>query len=91
MMAEDLSAFFDPDEFAVQALLDGVAVLGNLNAASVVDEGDVTTIAPTFLLATSNATGAVGKQLVVGATTYKVRDAQLKGTGALTELLLARV
>jgi hypothetical protein len=92
--AEDLSVFFDTAGFADSAQLNGVAVTGVLDLAGQVEEADVVTVAPTFLLPTASATGATGKAFVCKGVTYTVRSAPLDPDhpdGALTRLVLARV
>jgi len=94
MFTEDLSVFLNADEFAYNATLDGVGITGILNLGGIVEEADTVTVAPTFLVPTASAAGAVGKTLVCNGISYKVRSAPLdpeSRDGAFTLLVLARV
>lgn len=84
MFIEDLSAFFNPAEFAQTATLAGVAVAG------IFDNGfDEQALAmgmaastPVFTLASAAVPAQViGLPLVIGAVTYQVVEAMPDGTG----------
>jgi len=92
-MTADLSVFLNTAEHADVATLNGVAVTGILDLASEVQESDVVTISPTFLLPTVDASAATDKTLVCRGVSYKVRSAPLdpeSRDGAFTRLVLAR-
>lgn len=92
--AEDLSLFFNEDEFAEPATLDSVAVTGILENDYAAVFG-MATREPMFTLAATDAASATqGSLLVVPASsinagTYRVRIAQFDGTG-LCRLLLEK-
>jgi hypothetical protein len=80
---EDLAPFFNTDDFAVDATLGGVAVRVIFDAAYSEPLGNmVEGTGPVATIATADAAGAVhGTNLVIGATTYKVRGIEPDGTG----------
>lgn len=81
-MVEDMAVFFNAAEFASNATLDGVAVVGILDQpyAQVLD--GIATTEPMFTLPTASAaTAAQGQLLEVNNTTYRVRSVQGDGTG----------
>ena len=92
MFPEDLLPFMNPDEFAVKATLDGVAVVGLLDSGfdnATLDGFSAVGSSPRFTLSAASApTRTEGKALVIasgiGAGTYKVGNAYPDGTGLLT-------
>lgn len=91
MFSEDLTAFFNADELATNATLDGAPVCGIFDAAYVaVDSGaslGVDSTNPQFVLPTSQADAAGvhhGSALVVNAVTYRVISIEPDGTGVTT-------
>ena len=93
-MAENLDAYFDTAlGFAVAATLGAASVTGIFDTETATPFGDeLVTQAPSFLLRSSDASGAAaGTSLVIGATTYTVRAVMAEPPdGALTRLALAR-
>lgn len=91
--AEDLTAFFSTEEFAVSATVAGVAVRGIFDNAYELAHAGLAGMAgsvPSFTLATSAVpANPVGAALVVGGATYTVVDHQPDGTG-VSLLLLER-
>ncbi len=82
---EDLSPFFNVEDFADEATLDGDDVAGIFDG-DYIDPLDVESSGPVFMLATSSTSGvAHGSDLVIaaghGAGTYKVRGVKPDGTG----------
>ena len=93
MFAENLDAFLDVDAgFAVDATLDGVAVVVIRDEAGVdAFNGELVTVEPSVLIKSSAVGDVVGKALVVGGVTHTVRSALLEPPdGAFTRLMLAR-
>lgn len=88
--AENLAAFFGTAEFAVDAMLDGVAVVGIFENAYEFEDmgGGVSASGPAFTLPSSAVPSSViGLLLVIGATTYKVAEPMPDGSG-VTKLRL---
>ena len=88
--AEDLTPFFNPAEFAHNATLDGVAVVGVFDAAYDLQDiaSGLAATGPVYLLPTASVPALpVGKLLVCNATTYKVVETLPDGTG-VTQLRL---
>jgi hypothetical protein len=85
MFVENLNVFFQSDEFAVDATLNGMAVRGvfdNEFDASSIAVGDIAGSSPGFTLRTVDVPAKpVGKLLVLGAKTYKVVEHRPDGTG----------
>lgn len=90
-MAENLAPFFAESDFASQAVLAGVNVLGIFTdpyAMGSVGGLGMATGKPTFALASSDVpANPVGLQLVVGGVSYEIADAQPDGTGVTTLVL----
>jgi hypothetical protein len=80
---EDLAPFFSTDDFAVDATLGGVDVRVIFDAAYLEPLGNmVEGVGPVATIATADAASAAhGTNLVIGATTYKVRGIEPDGTG----------
>jgi hypothetical protein len=85
MFVEDLTVFFQADEFAVDATLNGVAVRGvfdNQFDSSSIAVGDIAGSSPGFTLRTVDVPAKpVGKLLVIAGKTYKVVEHRPDGTG----------
>lgn len=93
MFAEDLTVFFDTQGFADAATLDGETVQVIRDDASVeaFDNGVLTSQPSVLLSAAQAADAASGSVLVVGATTYGVRQVISEPPdGALVRLMLVR-
>lgn len=90
---EDMTVFFNTDEFAVQVTLDGVAVTGIFEAPwqlGAVGDAGMMASAPAIRLPTASVPASpVGKNLVHGAVTYTVAEHRPDGTG-VSLLLLER-
>ena len=80
--AEDMTAFFNPAEFASNATLGGVSVRGVFDA-QYASEYDVSGTSPTLTLATADCAGVVvgGTVAIIGSTSYTVTQHQPDGTG----------
>jgi hypothetical protein len=82
--AEDLSPFFNPQEFASDATLAGLPVRGIFDKDYIDLDvgGSVAGSGPVFTLASSSVPAdAAGAALVVGGVTYKVVEPMPDGTG----------
>lgn len=92
-MTEDLSAFFNTDEFAIAATLNGVAVRGIFDSAfdlASVGVYGMAGSAPVFTLASSDVpANPVGLSLLASAITYTVAAHEPDGTG-ISRLILER-
>jgi hypothetical protein len=92
MFVEDMSAFFSPSEFAIEATLDGVTVRGifdNAFVASGYGMGMATTN-PTMTMPTSQLPAdPVGKPFIYGGLSYVVAEHHPDGTG-MSVLMLER-
>ena len=88
---EDLAPFFDTDEFAVDATLNGVAVRGICdNSYQLGDVGGqgMASTAPVLTLATTDVPASpVGKSVVVNSVSYVVAAHEPDGTGVSLLLL----
>ena len=99
MFTEDITAFFNAQEFATAATLDGVAVTGILDSGfedPTLAGFGVVGSSPKFMLAAASVPAhAEGKALVIasglGAGTYKVAQAYPDGTGITVLHLIAKV
>lgn len=91
--AEDLTAFFDTNGFAVSAILAGGSVAGIFDQAYALADVGLTGMAsssPTFTLATSDVpANPAGASLVVNGATYTIVEHQPDGTG-MSVLILER-
>lgn len=84
MFTEDLTVFFNADEHATAATLNGVAVSGIFDNGTGVSDGGVgmITTVPSFTLATSVVPASpVGKAMVINGVTYSVAEHHPDGTG----------
>lgn len=85
MFSEDLSAFFSISEFAQSASLGGAPVAGILDLAPVMAFEVMGGVAPQFVLASASVPADPrGLSLIVGSSTYTVRDFTADGTGVTT-------
>ena len=87
---ESLAAFFSTADFAVDAMLDGVAVVGIFDNAYELEDmgGGVSASGPAFTLPSSSVPSPViGLFLVIGPVTYKVAEPIPDG-GGVTKLRL---
>ncbi len=93
MVGEDLSAFFDTVAgFASPATLAGSSVAVIVDTDSLVELDGVVTQQPIALLRASSAPNAApGQQLLVGSSTFRVRQVLREPPdGALLRLVLTR-
>ncbi len=93
-MLEDAALYFDASLGMGEGVqLAGQPVSGIFEAASLVEQGDVITVAPAFLCAASAAPAAAEGQLLQRAgQSYRVRHVmQEPPDGALLRLVLVRV
>lgn len=85
MLDENLATFFDLDEFAVMATIEGAEVVGifdNSYDAAAIAVGDIAGSIPAFTLSTSSVPAKpAGKLLVVNGKTYKIVEHRPDGTG----------
>ena len=83
--AEDLSVFFNEDDFAVAATLQGVAVSGIFDEEYTEPLGNVVEgKTPIFQCRAADVPSvAHGQTLVVGGRTFKVRGVEPDGTGVV--------
>jgi len=92
MFAEDLTAFFNTDEFAIAATLQGSATPVNVifDAAHLEALG-VSSANPVALAVASDvADGDIGKTLTINAVVYTIRDRQPQDDGATVLLQLSK-
>jgi hypothetical protein len=87
--AEDLSVFFNDDDFAVTATLNAVAS-GNVivDAAFLASLGVDTTNPTALAIASEYPASARGKTLVAGGSTYTIRSREPIDDGAIVLLQL---
>ena len=80
---EDLTVFFNEDDFAVAATLNGAAVSGILEDDYVEPLGNVVEGRSPVWMCSAAAIPSVahGQTLVVGARTFKVRGVEPDGSG----------
>lgn len=87
MLGEDLSSFFDTDEFAIDATINGATVTG-IFGNEFIQVDYVESRAPYFECVSADVTGiSHGAIVAIGSDTYKVRGIQPDGTG-ITKLIL---
>lgn len=83
-MVEDFTAFFQTADFAVNATLAGLPVVGIFDADYQLQDmaGGIMSSAPVLTLASANVpANVVGASVVVGGVTYKVVEPMPDGTG----------
>ena len=89
MFDEDLDAFFDTEEHALDATYDGAtAVKVNFDHAYLEQLGVAGTDPVALGKASDFPAAAVGKTLTIGATTYTIRNPQPQDDGATVLLEL---
>lgn len=88
MFAEDLSVFFDTDDFAVTATLDGTSINGIFDN-EFIEQNFVQTSAPVFTYRAADKAASIDSVLVCESVTYKVKGIEPDGTG-LTKLILEK-
>lgn len=91
-MTEDATAFFNTDEFATAATFDSSTTVNGIFDNEYIDfDDDVASSNPIFQCALSDVTSvanALDKDLVIGSTTYTIRNARpdLNGFTVILEL-----
>lgn len=91
MFTEDLSVFFQTGDFAVAATYDGSTTVNGLFDAAYVDALGVSSVNPVFMCDAADVPAAgVNKTLLVNGVTYRIRDRQPEGDGALVVLQLEK-
>ena len=83
-MIEDFTAFFRTDEFADQAKLDGVPVIGIFDNDYLLEDlgGGMAATGPVFTMASADVLpGVTGLPLEIHGTVYKVVEPMPDGTG----------
>ncbi len=90
MFAEDLSVFFDTDDFATAVTLDGVAVNGIISS-EYVESNFVETNAPVFSYAKADMpTAFIDSVLIEGMNVYKVKGVHPDETLTINKLILEK-
>lgn len=89
MFTEDFAGFFDTADFATAATFDGASTVNGIFLSADQDVLGVAQPHPVFRCAAASVSSPVGKTLVIGSTTYIIRDATDDGTG-LTALQLEK-
>lgn len=89
-MAEDLDAFLDTDEHAVDATYDGATAVKVILDNEYLLAHDMVSTTNPFAIGKASVfpAAAVGKTLLIGGTTYTIRDRQLIDDGAFVRLQL---
>lgn len=80
-MIDELEVFYDPDDFAITALLDGVEVVGIFDNEPV-EDNFVNTTAPHFNYEFATKPAALNSVLVIGTDTYKVKVVEVDSGGS---------
>ena len=88
---EDLTAFFDTDDFAVAATYDGSTTINVIFDAAYLDVNGIGGTNPTALCATADvAADPTGKTLVVNSVNYVIRGFEPQDNGATVLLQLEK-
>lgn len=89
-MNEDLSLFFNVDDFAVEVTIDGHKINGIFNS-EYVETNFTQTKVPVFTYSKSDKSDvAINSVLVHDGITYKVKVIQHDGTGLINKLQLEK-
>jgi hypothetical protein len=89
VFAENLAAFFDANGFATSATYDGATTVNVIFDAAYIDTLGMAATSPVALgMASDFPDSAVGKTLLIGATTYTIRNRQPQDDGAFVLLQL---
>lgn len=88
--SEDLSVFFDTDDFAVEALYNSATTVNVLFDENYVDPFGVSGTRPAAWGRASDFVSPVGNPLVVNGTTYTIREREPQDDGAVVLLKLER-
>jgi len=88
VLIEDLSLFFNTNEFATSALYNGATTIRGLLGKSYIAINEVESAAPSFTCAANDIPNAKqGDTLVINAITYVVVTVKPDGTGVITLIL----
>ncbi len=90
MMVEDLSVFFDDDDFALAGTVSGTEVLGIFDREYLNSLGIVSGANPVFLIRATDTVAAVEGTLALQGTSYVIRDRQPVDDGATVLLQLEK-
>jgi hypothetical protein len=86
---EDLTAFFNPDDFGTAVTYNGGTIYGIFDN-EYVEIGAVATLAPILTCRTSDVSAASeGTSIVIGGVTYQIMVKQPDGTG-VSRLILEK-
>lgn len=90
MFEEDLDAFLDPRDHGVEALYDGATTVHVIFDNAYTESFGIAGTSPVALGKASDfpAASAIDKTLVIGGTTYKIRNRQPQDDGAFVALQL---
>lgn len=87
---EDLSVFFDTDGFALAATYNGASAVKVIFDAAYLENLGVAGTNPMALGRASDFAAPVGKTLLIGATTYTIRNFRPLDDGAIVVLELEK-
>lgn len=87
---EDLSAFFDTDDFAIAATVGATTVNVIFDREYIDAVGRVSSANPVALAKASDAAAAVGATITISGTAYTIRDRQPQDDGAVVLLQLEK-
>ena len=90
MFTEDLSAFFDTDDFAIAATVGATTVPVIFDAAYLRALDIVSTVNPVALAQASDTAAAVGATIVINGTSYTIRNREPQDDGAVVLLQLEK-
>jgi hypothetical protein len=90
MFNEDLSVFFDDDDFALAGTVSGTEILGIFDREYLNALGIVSGANPVFLVKTSDS-APVNGTLALSGTNYAIRDRQPVDDGATVLLQLEKL
>lgn len=86
---EDLTVFFDTDDFAVAATYNGATAVNVIFDAAYLAQLGMTGTNPVALGRAADFASPVGKTLLIGSTTYTIRNSEPQDDGALVLLQLS--
>ena len=88
MFDEDLSVFFDDDDFAVEVNIDGTNVIG-IFEEQYIEVNYIQTKKPTFTFVSADSLVTPDSLVVNGLEVYRVKGIEPDGTG-ITRLILEK-
>lgn len=89
MFTEDLSVFFDTDDFAIAATV-GATTVPVIFDAAFLEQLGVASTNPTALAKASDSAAAVGATIVISAVSYTIRGREPQDDGATVLLQLEK-